>query len=68
MFPLIARFAALIVAGRVFDRVVKHPRLAPFVGSRKGRLAMLALGFGLRRHPRTRYAGQVMRLARRIPR
>ena len=65
MFPLIARFAALIVAGRLFDRVVKHPRLAPFVSSHKGRLAMVVLGFGLRRHSRTRFAGQIMRLARR---
>jgi hypothetical protein len=65
MFPLIARFAALMVAGRLFGRVLQHPRLAPIVNTRKGRLALLVLGFGLRRHSRTRYIGHAVRLARR---
>jgi hypothetical protein len=64
MFPFIARFAALMLAGRLIERMVKHPRVAPIVNTRKGRLALLVLGFGLRRHSRTRYLGHAMRLAR----
>ena len=68
MVPLIARFAALIVAGRVFDRVARHPRVAPIVRSRKGRWGVLLLGLALRRHPRTRVAGNVLRHAGRLSR
>lgn len=64
MFPVIARFAVLMLASRLFERLAEHPRVAPLVNSRKGRLALLVLGFGLRRHSRTRYLGQAMRLAR----
>lgn len=67
MFPFIARFAAAIVAGKAIERVFQHPRLAPIARSRKGRLAMVALGWGLRRHRRTRLVGHGMgRAARRL--
>jgi len=65
MLPLIVRFAALILAGRLFERIVKHPRLAPIVNTRWGRLLLLVLGFGLRRRRGTRYLGHAVSLARR---
>ena len=61
MFAWIARFAALAVAGRVFNRVARHPRLAPVVRSRTARWGMPLVGLLLRRHPRTRLAGHAMR-------
>jgi hypothetical protein len=71
MYPLIARFLVVWAAGQVIGRVVQHPKIAPVAGSRKSRLAMLAVGWGLRMHPRTRIAGhavgQVLRHARRTP-
>jgi hypothetical protein len=71
MFPLIIRFAALILAGHLFDRIVKHPRLAPIVNTGKGRLLLLVLGFGLRRRLGTRYLRRAVSLAghrlRRLP-
>lgn len=65
MFPWIARFGLLLIGERVFRRVARHPRLAPIVATRKGRLAMLALAFALRRHRRTRVAGHALRHAHR---
>jgi hypothetical protein len=59
MFALIGRFGLLLVAGKVFERVVRHPKVAPFARSRSGRLALLAVGWGLRRHRRTRLVGHV---------
>ena len=64
MFPFIARFAVLLLASRLFERLAEHPRVAHLLNTRKGRLTLLVLGFGLRRHSRTRYVGHVMRLAR----
>lgn len=61
MFPVIGRIALLLLGRRVLDRVVEHPRVAPLVRTRKGRLALLVLGLGLRRHPRTRVVGHVLR-------
>jgi hypothetical protein len=63
VFPFIARFAFLVVAGRLLERLIKHPRVAPIVSTRKGRLALLVLGVGLRRHPRTRLLGRAVPLA-----
>lgn len=68
MVPLVARFAALMVAGRVFDRVARHPRVAPVVRSRKARWGVVLLGLALRRHPRTRVAGHALRHAGRLSR
>jgi hypothetical protein len=68
MFALIGRFGLLLVAGKVLERVVRHPKVAPFARSRRGRLALLALGWGLRRHRRTRLAGHVMGKAARVAR
>lgn len=68
MFPLIARFAALMVAGRIFDRVARHPRVAPVVRSRKARWGMFLLGMALRRNRRTRLAGHALRHADRFSR
>jgi hypothetical protein len=68
MFALIGRFGLLLVAGKVFERVVRHPKVAPIARSRRGRLALLALGWGLRRHRRTRLAGHVMGRAARVAR
>jgi hypothetical protein len=61
VFPFIARAAAVMVAGKLIARVAQHPRLAPLASSRKGRLALLALGWGMRRHRRTRLAGSLVR-------
>jgi hypothetical protein len=67
MFPLIARFALALVAGAALERLVRHPRMAPLARSRRGRMALLALGWGMRRHRRTRMAGHAMgRAARRL--
>lgn len=49
MFPFIARIAVVSVVGRMLARGLQHPRLAPIARSRKGRLALLALGWGMRR-------------------
>lgn len=68
MFPFIARFGVVLIAGKVFERVVRHPRVAPFARSRRGRMALLVLGWGLRRHPRTQLAGHVARKAARVAR
>jgi hypothetical protein len=68
MFPFIARFGLALVAVKVAERVVRHPGVAPFARSRGGRFALLALGWGLRRHPRTRLAGHAVRAAARVAR
>ncbi len=68
MVPFLARFGVVLVAGKVFERVVRHPRVAPLARSRSGRLALLALGWGLRRHPRLRLAGRVVGTAARVAR
>ncbi|MDB5076627.1 MAG: hypothetical protein JWO42_2806 [Chloroflexi bacterium] len=60
MFPFIARLAMLAVAGRMIGRIARHPRVAPYARSRKGRLALLALGWGMRRRRRTRGAGRML--------
>jgi len=65
MFPLIARFALLFVGRKAFQRVAGHPRLAPVLTTRGGRLALLLTGFALRWHPRTRAASHALRQARR---
>ncbi|HXT37294.1 MAG TPA: hypothetical protein VN837_17100 [Chloroflexota bacterium] len=52
MFPFIARIAVVSVVGRMLARGLQHPRLAPIARSRKGRLALLALGWGMRRGSR----------------
>ena len=66
MFPFLARFALMVTAGRLIGRAVQHPRVAPIAQSRAGRVGLVLLGFGLRRHPRTRTAGHIMRqVARR---
>lgn len=61
MFPFIARLAVVAVAGKLLARAAQHPKLAPLARSRKGRMALLALGWGMRRHPRTRKAGHLIR-------
>jgi hypothetical protein len=68
MFPFIARFVAVMVAGRVVARLARHRRVAPLTRSRKGRFALRALGIGLRLHPRTRGVGRVVRMVRQATR
>lgn len=68
MFPLLARFGVVLIAGKIFERVARHPSVAPLAQSRRGRMALLALGWGLRRHSRTRLAGHVVRKAARVAR
>lgn len=65
MFPLMARFALLFVGRKAFQRVTSHPRVAPVLSTRGGRLALLLTGFALRQHPRTRFVGHALRQARR---
>jgi hypothetical protein len=65
MYAWIVRFALLLLGGRIFRRVAQHPRVAPVMGTRKGRLALLLLGYGLGRHRKTRMAGQAVHLMRR---
>jgi hypothetical protein len=61
IFPFLARIAVVLVAGRLLARVAQHPRIAPLARSRKGGLALLVLGWGLRWHPRTRKVGRIVR-------
>lgn len=61
MFAWFIRFALLLFGGKIFRRVARHPRIASLVGTRKGRLALLLLGLGLRRHRRMRVAGRALR-------
>lgn len=65
MFPLVVRFALLFVGREAFQRLTSHPRVAPVLTTRRGRLALLLTGFALRQHPRTRFAGHALRKARR---
>ena len=65
MFPWIARLVLLVAGDRVFRRVAQHPRLAPIVGTRKGRFALFLIGLGLRRHRKTRLAGHAVRRLQR---
>jgi hypothetical protein len=68
MFPFVARFVAVMLAGKLAARIMRHPSVAPLTQSRKGRIVLRALGFGLRWHPRTRGAGRVLRMVRRATR
>jgi hypothetical protein len=68
MYPFIARVAAAMIAGRLIARIARHPRIAPIARSRKGRMALVALGWGLRRHRRTQKAGSALRHVTRYSR
>jgi len=61
MVAFFGRFFLVWMAGRVFGRIVQHPKVAPLAQSPHGRLAFTALNMGLNMHPRTRLAGSVVR-------
>jgi hypothetical protein len=63
MFPFVARFAVVMLAGEALSRAAKHPKVAPIAQSRTGKLALVALAFGMGRHRKTRMAGAVARRA-----
>jgi hypothetical protein len=65
MFPFMERFAVVLLAGEALSRVARHPRVAPFAQSRTGKLALMALTFGMGRHRKTHAAGTVVRRALR---
>lgn len=65
MIVWVARFALGMLGRSVVRRAVRRRHGVPLVGTRKGRLALLLLGFALRRRRMTRLAGHALGLLRR---